>query len=100
HTPRATNTPSPTLLHAKTLTVTHPAARRLLAVVRARLEPATRVHELAQSLLTPNNGPTLKQDLWDYTLLLYRGADERNGADASATRRDEVTDWILTFQDT
>ena len=59
-----------------------------------------RVHELAQSLLTPHSGPTLKQDLWDYTLLLDRVADERHAADARAARRDDLTDWILTFQDT
>jgi len=88
------------ILDDRNLQIIHPTTRRLLAVVRARLEPAERVHELAQSLLTPNNGPTLKQDLWDYTLLLDRGADERNGADADAARRDEMTDWILTFQDT
>ena len=69
-------------------------------MVRARLEPAARLHELAQSLLTPNIGPTLKQDLWDYTLLLDRVTDERRAADASAARRDDLTDWILTFQDT
>ncbi len=88
------------ILDDKNLQVIHPAARRLLAVVRARLEPAVRVHELAQSLLTPHSGPTLKQDLWDYTLLLDRVADERHAADARAARRDDLTDWILTFQDT
>jgi hypothetical protein len=88
------------ILGDKNLQVIHPATRRLLAVVRARLEPAARLNELTQSLLTPNNGPTLKQDLWDYTLLLDRLADERHGADASAARRHDLTDWILTFQDT
>jgi hypothetical protein len=88
------------ILGDKNLQVIHPAARRLLAVVRARLEPVVRVNELAQSLLTPNNGPTLKQDLWDYTLLLDHLADQRHGVDVSAARRDDLTDWILTFQDT
>ena len=88
------------ILADNNLMVIHPATRRLLAVVRARLDPAARVHELAQRLLTPNSGPTLKQDLWDYTLLLDRVTDERPGADASAARRDDMTDWILTFQDT
>jgi hypothetical protein len=88
-----------TVLHDQTLQAVHPAARRLLAVVRFRSEPDQRLHELAQRLLTPNIGPTLKQDLWDYTLLLDRVTDERHGADASTARRDEVTDWILTYQD-
>src|SRR5262245_28617967 len=64
------------ILHAilgdNNLMVIHPNSRRLLAVVRARLEPAARIHELAQSLLTPNSGATLKHDLWDFTLLLDR----------------------------
>jgi hypothetical protein len=89
-----------TILRDSTLQAIHPAARRLLAVVRFRLQPAQRLHELAQSLLTPNIGQTLKQDLWDYTMLLGRATDERDGAEASTTRRDEMTDWILTFQDT
>jgi hypothetical protein len=87
------------ILGDKNLQIVHPASRRLLALVRARMEPAERIRELAQSLLTPNNGPTLQQDLWDYTLLLDRITAERNGTDASGTRRDELTDWILTFQD-
>ena len=77
----------------------HPAARRLLTLVRFRSEPNLRLHELAQSLLRPNSGPTLKQDLWDYTLLLDGVTDERHGAEARNARGDEVTDWILTFQD-
>jgi hypothetical protein len=92
------------ILHAilgdKNLQVIHPATNRLLAVVRFRLEPDERLHELAQSLLTPNIGPMLKQHLWDYTLLLDGVADARNGPDTRTARRDEVTDWILTFQDT
>jgi hypothetical protein len=78
----------------------HPATSRLLAVVGFRLEPDERLHELAQSLLTPNIGPALKQHLWDYTLLLDSVADARQGSRLSAARRSEVTDWILTFQDT
>jgi len=41
------------ILDDRNLQIIHPTTRRLLAVVRARLEPAERVHELAQSLLTP-----------------------------------------------
>lgn len=87
------------ILQDNNLQTIHPAARRLLAVVRFRLEPDQRLHELAQSLLTPNIGQTLKQDLWDYTLLLDRPTDVRHGADASSARSDEMTAWILTFQD-
>jgi hypothetical protein len=88
------------ILADQNLQVIHAATRRLLGVVRSRLEPVERLQELAQSLLTPNRGSTLKQDLWDYTLLLDRVTEDRNGREASAARHNEVTDWILTFQDT
>jgi hypothetical protein len=88
------------ILQDSALQSIHPASRRLLTVVRSRLEPDQRLHELAQTLLTPNIGRTLKQDLWDYTLLLDRATGVRDGTDASPARRDEVTDWVLTFQDT
>jgi hypothetical protein len=87
------------ILADKNLAIIHDATRRLLAVVRFRLEPHEQLHQLAQSLLTPNIGSVLKQHLWDYTLLLDHVADERDGTDATPARRDEVTDWILTFQD-
>ena len=92
------------VLHAiladSNMQVIHPASKRLLAVVEFRLEPKERLHELAQGLLTPNIGPALKQHLWDYTLLLDDVAEAHQGTDSSSARRDEVTDWILTFQDT
>jgi hypothetical protein len=88
------------ILADNNLQIIHAATQRLLGVVRARLEPVERLQELAQSLLTPNLGPTLKQHLWDYTLLLDRVTDDRHGGDAAAARRHEMTDWILTFQDT
>jgi hypothetical protein len=88
------------ILADENLQIIHPGTRRLLAVVRFRLEPNDRLHELAQSLVTPDIGPMLKQHLWDYTLLLDRVADTRDGPDVTTARRDEVTDWILTFQDT
>jgi hypothetical protein len=88
------------ILQDSALQSTHAASRRLLALVRFRLEPQQRLHELAQNLLTANIGQTLKQDLWDYTLLLDGATGARDGSDASSPRRAEVTDWILTFQDT
>ena len=87
------------ILRDSNLQAVHPAARRLLAVVRFRSEPDERLHELAQHLLTPNIGQTLKQELWDYTLLLDQVMDERNATTTRQARRDELTDWLLTFQD-
>jgi hypothetical protein len=87
------------ILRDGNLRAVHQAARRLLAVVRFRLGPDERLHELAQRLMTPNIGQTLKQELWDYTLLLDQIMDERDAARARQARSDELTDWMLTFQD-
>lgn len=91
----------------------HPAARRMLGIVLFRLRPEQRLHELAQGVLRRNSGKTLKQDLWDYTLLLdrmigeqeYEFGTDRNAivsrkyqALSSVRRRDDLTDWVLTFQ--
>jgi hypothetical protein len=88
-----------TILGDHTLQAMHPAAGRLLAVVRFRLAPEARLRELAQQLLTADIEQTLKQDLWDYTLLLDQVLEPPHGASAGQARQDEVTDWILTFQD-
>jgi hypothetical protein len=87
------------ILGDSNLQAVHPAANRLLAVVRFRLDPDARMHELAQRLLMPNIGATLKQELWDYTLLLDQAMDDRDAARTRQARRDELTDWLLTFQD-
>jgi hypothetical protein len=87
------------VLGDQALQALHQAAQRLLAVVRFRLAPEARLHELAQRLQTVHSGETLKQDLWDYTLLLDRLVGERDGAGAGQARGDEMTDWILTFQE-
>ena len=87
------------ILGDQALQAIHPAAWRLWAIVRYRMAPEVRLHELAQRLLTPHLPETLKQDLWDYTLLLDRLMEERDKDRVSRARGDEVTDWILTFQD-
>jgi hypothetical protein len=87
------------ILRDSNLQAIHPAAGRLLAAVRFRLEPDERLRELTQRLLAPNIGQTLKQELWDYTLLLDHVTDARDATGARQARSDELTDWILTFQD-
>jgi hypothetical protein len=82
----------------------HPATKRLLSVVRIRLHPEERRHELALSLASNSDHASLKQDLWDYTLLLdeFVGDDEAHHQKATASRAaihdDDLTDWIVTFQ--
>jgi hypothetical protein len=77
------------ILTAPDLSEVHPAARRLLNLVRSRLQPLQRLEELAHAVQQKNAASTLYQDLWDYTWLLdrYEGED-----------RDDLTDWLLTFQ--
>ena len=80
----------------------HENARRLLGLVELRLHPKDVVHELAASLIGKNANPNLKQELWDYTLLLDQFAgDEPAGAlppNIADLGSDDLTDWLLTFQ--
>ncbi|HEV7859421.1 MAG TPA: hypothetical protein VGO91_12450 [Pyrinomonadaceae bacterium] len=85
------------------LSASHHAASRLLNLVRVRLHPEDKLHELAHTLVQKDFDENLKQDLWDYTLLLddFVG-DEQAGANdnkpPTGLRSDDVTDWIITFQ--
>ena len=97
----------------------HPAADHLLGFVEVRLHPAERRQELAARLMHGDSASTLKQDLWDYTLLLdvaiggprfayerFRGGAQTREAILSKASNDlakhrgldDLTDWILTFQ--
>lgn len=67
-----------------------PAAQRLLAYVRVRIDPAARAHELVPALLK-SESETLYQDLWDYTVSLDK-------LSANAPQPDELTEWLFTFQ--
>ena len=104
----------------------HPAASQLINLVKYRLRPDERIHELAVSLSRPEPNPTLRQDLTDYRWLMDRyqstayanaekaGLDraKQEGRDydyetkvgiedfPSQLREDELTDWIFTFQST
>jgi hypothetical protein len=64
----------------------HAPALKLLNYVRFRTEPAKRVAELEQVMLRPDPGPSFKQDLWDYVLLLSHG--EQAG---------DLSDWVKTY---
>ncbi len=83
----------------------HPAAQRLLKLVALRLHPEARLHELAHDLLKRDSSETLKQNLWDYTVLLdnFIGDDEGEAKNVPKTRPalgkgDDLTDWIINFQ--
>jgi tetratricopeptide (TPR) repeat protein len=87
------------ILADKQQTGSHAAANRMLDLVRFRLYPSDRMHELAHVLTTKTENPHLKQDLWDYTLLLD-GALESEDQKKPLTmlQGDDLTDWISTLQ--
>ena len=80
------------------------AAKRLLSLVRLRLHPTERLHELALSLATKDDTANLKQDLWDYTILLDQiDSDgethhQKTTAPPAVLHDDDLTDWIVTLQ--
>lgn len=100
------------------LEAVHPAARRLLGLVDARLHPRERLHELGHLMSKALPVADFGQDLTDYTLLLGRlenpsvpfGPDYENQMAAAQAQssnallhgeaEDDLTDWIVTFQAT
>jgi hypothetical protein len=92
------------ILNDKNLSSQHHASARLLNLVRLRLHPEQKLHELAGAIMQKKPGEGLKQDVWDYTVLL----DKIVGEDAeeatvrkeipAAVTQDDVSDWIVTFQ--
>src|SRR4029453_10529564 len=72
----------------------HASATRLANLVRLRLHPEQRLHELARILTTKKQNDNLKQDLWDYTTLLdqYVSADE-TAPSASVVKGDDLSEW-------
>lgn len=91
------------ILDDNKLAYLHAAASRLMDLVELRLHPERRLQELARNLVAKNNNPRLKQDLWDYTVLLdgvLESTDKQNKKNLPADlRSDDLTDWIVTLQD-
>lgn len=90
------------ILADKNLSSLHAASTRLLNLVRLRAHPEERLNELAHTLATKSNNPNLKQDLWDYTVLLdgYLERDEEDTTTAPPIPKGEdLSDWIATIQD-
>ncbi|HKS28542.1 MAG TPA: hypothetical protein VJS44_12010, partial [Pyrinomonadaceae bacterium] len=83
----------------------HQSAARLLNLVKLRLRPEDRLRELSQSLMRREPNRDLKQELWDYTIILdrYLGSEEepvdesvKKSLDTVIT--DDLSDWLRTFQ--
>src|SRR5262249_39500840 len=82
----------------------HPAASRLLNLVRVRLHPEDKLHELAHAIMKRDSSSDFKQAVWDYTVILDKyletADDESKGTPAlpSGFQSDELTDWIVTME--
>ncbi|HKP47235.1 MAG TPA: hypothetical protein VJT50_11590 [Pyrinomonadaceae bacterium] len=91
------------ILDERNLKALHADSLRLLSLVRLRLHPQETIHVLANSLSKKSGRDNLKQQLWDYTVLLDKFADDESGAVSrdklSDLNQDDLTDWLLTFQD-
>ena len=91
------------ILSDKNLSSQHHASARLLNLVRLRLHPEEKLHELAGAIMQKTSRESFKQDVWDYTVLLDKivGEDPEQPTtrpDIPAVTQDDVTDWIVTFQ--
>lgn len=78
----------------------HASATRLANLVRLRLHPEQRLHELARILVSKKQNDNLKQDLWDYTTLLdqYLDVDEMSPTPA-AVKGDDLSEWLANMEE-
>jgi len=80
----------------------HHGAQRLLNLVRVRLHPQEKAHELAHLIMKKDAAEDFKQSVWDYTYLL----DKLIGEDDEGNKRsmpagmtsDDLTDWIIAIE--
>jgi len=82
----------------------HVAAARLMDLVRLRLHPAERLHELAHSLMQQDRDNSFGQNLWDYAALLDQFLETEDATQlersAEIVQADDLTDWINNIQST
>lgn len=86
------------ILADKTFSDLHPSATRLMNLVRLRLRPNEQRRELAHALMAKNQNDNLKQDLWDYTVLLDQRLEGDDKKTIEPLKDDDLSDWITTFQ--
>ena len=90
------------VLSNRELSRSHHAAERLLNLTRLRLHPEEKTRELGHAIARKDQAADFKQSVWDYTVLLdkFVGEEEvKSESVPSPLRTDDLTDWILTFQD-
>jgi hypothetical protein len=86
------------MLADKSFVELHPSITRLANLVRLRLHPQERLHELARVLTDKKQNDNLKQDLWDYTTLLDQYLESSDANQRAAAKGDDLTDWIATIE--
>ncbi|MDX6558795.1 MAG: hypothetical protein QOF72_1844 [Blastocatellia bacterium] len=91
------------VLKDNSATASHHASKKLLNLVRLRLHPEEKLHELAHSLIKRDASADFKQDVWDYTALLDKflgdGEESDKPVRPAGLNSDELTDWVLAFED-
>lgn len=91
------------VLKDNSASASHQAATRLLNLVRLRLHPEEKVHELAHAILKKDASTDFKQNVWDYTVLLDKflgeDAEVKTKNLAAGLTSDDLTDWIVSFED-
>jgi hypothetical protein len=90
------------MLKDSSVKLSHHGAQRLLNLVRVRLHPQEKAHELAAQIMKKDAVDDFKQAVWDYTYLLDKliGEDDegkRPNVPAGMTA-DDLTDWIIAIQ--
>src|SRR2546421_4185633 len=90
------------VLKDSSLKLSHHAAGRLLNLVRVRLHPEEKTHELAHAILKKDVSDNFKQSVWDYTVLLDKliGEDDEGKKPPipAGLTSDDLTDWIVTVE--
>ncbi|HYX30701.1 MAG TPA: hypothetical protein VE863_19350, partial [Pyrinomonadaceae bacterium] len=90
------------LLKDPSLRMSHHAAGRLLNLVRVRLHPEEKAHELARLITKKDAAEDFKQSVWDYTYLLDKLIGENDEGKKppvpAGMTSDDLTDWIIAIQ--
>ena len=90
------------MLKDSTLKFAHHGAQRLLNLVRVRLHPQEKAHELAAQIVKKDSAEDFEQTVWDYTYLLDKliGEDDEGKQPPvpAGMTSDDLTDWIIAIQ--
>jgi len=90
------------VLKDSSLKLSHHAAGRLLNLVRVRLHPEEKAHDLAHVLMKKDASDDFKQSVWDYTVLLDKliGEDDtgKKPPIPAGLTSDDLTDWIIAVE--